>query len=86
VLALGGGRDVAFDALLREQDLVLVALRPEAGAALAALALDGLAALGVPAGSCPLSAAAPARALAAAGAVALPALRDALEHAIGAPA
>jgi hypothetical protein len=86
VLALGGVREAAFDPLLREQDVVLVALRAQAAGALGALAVEGLAALGVPVRACPISAGAPVRSLARAGGFPVPALRAALADAVGAPA
>lgn len=74
VLALGGPRAAAFDALLTEQDLVVVALAPGADPALARLAISGLEC----AVACEVSPARPARSLAAAGVALLPSARRAL--------
>ena len=49
VTALAGPRTAALDQLLTSQDLVVVAHRPDADRALAALACEGLASLRVPA-------------------------------------
>lgn len=77
VLALGGPRSAAFDALLAEQDLVVVGIRSGADPVLAQLAVDGLAGT-VPACACEVPAAHPARSLAAAGLTLLPSARRAL--------
>ena len=74
VLALAGPRAAAFDVALAAQDLVVVAVPPEADPALAQLAVIGLERAVV----CPLPPADPARALAAAGLALLPAARRAL--------
>lgn len=82
VLMLGGPRPAAFDALLAEQDAVLVLIRPGADPALAALAAGGLPEAG-PARSVRALALGPAaRAVAAAG-LAVPApVRRALDAAL----
>jgi hypothetical protein len=77
VLALGGPRSAAFDALLAEQDLVVVGSRAEAGSVLVQLALADLAGA-VRACACELPASAPARSLAAAGLALSPSVRRAL--------
>jgi hypothetical protein len=82
VLALGGPRGAAFDALLAEQDLVVVATRGDADPALAQLALDGLAGAAVRACLCEVPPAHPARSLAAAGVALLPSARRALASAL----
>jgi len=74
VLAIGGPRTAAFDALLAMQDLVVVAVAPEADASLARLASAGL----ERALTWALPPADPGRALAAAGLVLLPSARRAL--------
>lgn len=74
VLALGGPRSAAFDALLELQDLVVVAVARDADPALAGLALGGLA----HAVACVVPPADPARSLAAAGLALLPSTRRAL--------
>jgi len=84
VLALGGPRVSAFDALLAEQDLVVVATRSGAAPVLARLAVQGLAAEAVCACACEVPGAAPARALAEAGLLLLPSARRALAGPIGA--
>jgi len=77
VLALGGPRAAAFDALLAEQDLVVVGMRTGADPILTRLAVDGLAGA-VRACACEVPAAHPARSLAAAGLTLLPSARRAL--------
>ncbi|MEY2516647.1 MAG: hypothetical protein QOJ89_4005, partial [bacterium] len=67
VLALGGPRAVAFDALLGEQDLVVVATPRGTDPALARLAIAGLSSATARACACEVPLAHPARALAAAG-------------------
>jgi hypothetical protein len=86
VLALGGPRVGSFDALLAEQDLVVVAPRSDSDPVLARLAVDGLAASAVCACACEVPPAPPARALAAAGVMLLPSARRALAGPIGAMA
>jgi hypothetical protein len=78
VLAVGGPRHACFDALLGEQDLVVVATRAGADPVLARVAVDGLERCAVPACACETPADAPARALAAAGIGLLPSARRAL--------
>jgi hypothetical protein len=80
VLALAGPRTGAFESLLALQDLVVVALAPDADASLAQLAGAGL----DHAVTCAVPAADPARALAAAGLVLLPSMRRALAAPIAA--
>jgi hypothetical protein len=77
VLALGGPRAAAFDAVLAEQDLVVVGVRSGADPVLTRLAVAGLAG---PARACvcEVPAARPARSLAAAGLTLLPSARRAL--------
>ncbi|HEY0344453.1 MAG TPA: hypothetical protein VGC59_07390 [Solirubrobacteraceae bacterium] len=77
VLALGGPRAAAFDALLAEQDLVVVGTRSGADPVLTRLAVAGLAGA-VRVCACEIPAAHPARSLAAAGVVLLPSARRAL--------
>lgn len=77
VLALGGPRAAAFDALLAEQDLVVVGTRRGADPVLTRLALAGLAGA-VRACACEVPAANPARSFAAAGVALLPSARRAL--------
>ncbi|MEA2255494.1 MAG: hypothetical protein QOG35_1539, partial [Solirubrobacteraceae bacterium] len=77
VLALGGPRAGAFDALLADQDLVVVGTRSGADPTLARLAVAGLAG-GVRACACEVPAAHPARSLAVAGVALLPSARRAL--------
>jgi hypothetical protein len=77
VLALGGPRAAAFDALLAEQDLVVVGTRRGADPVLTQLAVAGLAGA-VRACACEIPAAHPARSLAAAGVALLPSARRAL--------
>jgi len=86
VLALGGPRVGAFDELLADQDLVVVAPRNDADPVLARLAIDGLAAQALCACACEVPPAAPARVLAEAGLVLLPSARRALEGPIAAMA
>jgi len=81
VLALGGPRSAAFDALLAEQDLVVVGIRRHADPVLTRLAVDGLTGA-VPACACEFPAAHPARSLAAAGLMLLPSARRALADAV----
>jgi hypothetical protein len=82
VLVCAGARDAAVDAVLAEQDLVVVAAADGSGALVDA-ALDGLAVLGVPARALALPAGgAPARAFAAAGIALLPPLRAVAEAAV----
>jgi len=74
VLALAGPRAAAFDALLHAQDLVVIAVAPDADPALARLAVAGL----ERAVACEVPPAHPGRALAAAGVALLPSARRAL--------
>ncbi|HWI08350.1 MAG TPA: hypothetical protein VNT54_12655 [Solirubrobacteraceae bacterium] len=74
VVALGGPRTAAFDALLAQQDVVVVAVAPGADPALARLATEGL----ERSVACEVPPADPARALAAAGVALLPSTRRAL--------
>ena len=67
VLALTGPRDPVLDRLLAAQDLVVVAQPFGADDRLAALALESVSALGVPAVACPPPVGTRGRALAAAG-------------------
>jgi hypothetical protein len=69
VLALAGPRDAMLDRLLAAQDLVVVAQPAGADGRLAALALESLGALGVPAVACAPAVGSGARVLAAAGVV-----------------
>ena len=78
VLALGGPRVAAFDVLLAEQDLVVVAAPSGMDPALAQLALAGLSAGAVPTCACEVPASHPARVLAAAGLTLLPSARRVL--------
>jgi len=84
VLALGGPRVAAFDALLAEQDLVVVATRSGAAPTLARLAVEGLAAEAVYACACEVPRTPQARALAQAGLMLLPSARRALAGPVGA--
>ena len=84
VLALGGPRVAAFDELLAEQDLVVVATRSGAAPALARLAVEGLAAEAVCTCACEVPGAPQARVLAEAGLLLLPSARRALAGPIGA--
>jgi hypothetical protein len=77
VLALGGPRAAAFDALLAEQDLVVVGARSGADPVVTRLAVAGLAGA-ARACACEVPAARPARSLAAAGVALLPSARRAL--------
>jgi hypothetical protein len=77
VLALGGARSPAFDALLGDQDLVVVATRSGTDPLLTQLAVAGLAGARR-ACACEVPAAAPARSLAAAGVLLAPSARRAL--------
>jgi hypothetical protein len=81
VLALGGPRTAAFDALLADQDLVVVGTRSGADPVLARLAVAGLGGPGR-ACACEVPATLPARALAAAGVTLLPSARRALAGAV----
>jgi hypothetical protein len=81
VLVLGGPRPAAFDALLAEQDAVLVLMRPGADPALAALAAGGLPDAGPAVAVRPLSLTPAARAVAGGGLAVPPSLRRALEAA-----
>jgi hypothetical protein len=74
VLALAGPRPAAFDALLDEQDLVVVAVAPGANPALARLAVAGLR-CGV---VCEIPLARPGRSLAGTGVALVPSARRAL--------
>jgi hypothetical protein len=78
VLALGGPRAATFDALLAEQDLVVVATARGSDPALARLAVAGLSSGSVRACVCEVPSANPARTLAAAGLTLLPSARRAL--------
>jgi hypothetical protein len=78
VLALGGPRDAAFDELLGEQDLVVVATPRGTDPALARLALAGLAPGAARTCACEVPPAHPARTVAAAGLTLLPSARRAL--------
>jgi hypothetical protein len=82
VVALAGPRSAVLDRLLAAQDLVVVATGTVGGAALAELARDSVAELGVPAVACELSAGPRARAIAAAGLAAPGVLRSALAPAV----
>jgi hypothetical protein len=77
VLALGGPRVAAFDALLAEQDLVVVATPSDTDPALARLAVAGLSSQAARACVCEVPAQ-PARSFAAAGLALLPSARRAL--------
>jgi hypothetical protein len=78
VLALGGPRVAAFDELLGEQDLVVVATPSGTDPALARLALAGLASGAARTCACEVPPAHPARTVAAAGLTLLPSARRAL--------
>jgi hypothetical protein len=78
VVALGGPRARAFDELLAEQDLVVVATRSGAEPALARLAVASLADSTVAAQACEIPSTPSARTLAAAGLTLLPSARRAL--------
>jgi len=82
VLALGGPRAAAFDDLLGEQDLVVVATSGTTDPALARLAVAGLASAAVRACVCEMAPAQPARCLAGAGLTLLPSARRALAGAV----
>lgn len=84
VLALGGPRVAAFDALLAQQDLVVVAASSGADPALARLAVGGLASGTARACVCEVPPAYPARSLAAAGITLLPSARRALAGSVDA--
>jgi hypothetical protein len=77
VLALGGPRAAAFDALLVEQDLVVVGARGDADPVLTRLAIASLD-CAARAWACEVPVAHPARSLAAAGVALLPSMRRAL--------
>jgi hypothetical protein len=78
VLVLGGPRDDTLDALLAEQDRVIVLTRPGEPPAVGELAVSGLAMLGVPASAAALGLGPAARALAHSGLVVPTGLRGAL--------
>jgi hypothetical protein len=78
VLALGGPREPAFDALLADQDLVVVATRPSASGPLADLALAAVADVATRAVACEVGPTPAGRLLATAGLRIPPALRRAL--------
>ena len=78
VLALGGPREPAFDALLADQDLVVVATRPSASGPLAELALAAVADVATRAVACEVGPTPAGRLLATAGLRIPPALRRAL--------
>lgn len=86
VLVLGGPRVESFDALLADQDLVVVAPRNGADPVLARIAVDGLVSKAMCACSCEVPPAPPARVLAQAGLVLLPSARRALAGPIAAMA
>jgi hypothetical protein len=67
-LALAGARVPEIDALLRLQDVIVLACRPDEEPALAHIARASLSALGAPVVACQVPAGLPARALAMAGA------------------
>jgi hypothetical protein len=80
VTVLAGPRDEAADAVLRSQDLVLVAIADGSDPAVGDLAVDGLSPLGVPAAAIEVPPTpAPVRALAASGVAVVPPLRSAVE-------
>jgi len=78
VLALGGPRVSAFDELLGDQDLVVVATPSGTDPALARLALAGLASGAARTCACEVPPPRPARTVAAAGLALLPSARRAL--------
>lgn len=78
VLALGGPRVAAFDALLAEQDLVVVATSGPTDAVLARLAMADLSCATSRVCACAVPSAHPARSLAVAGLTLLPSARRAL--------
>jgi hypothetical protein len=82
VVVLGGPRPAAFDALLAEQDRLLVLTRPGADDALGALAVAGLPGDGPGRAVCPVALGPAARALAAAGLAVPAALRRVVDAAI----
>jgi hypothetical protein len=82
VLVLGGPRPAAFDALLAEQDRLVVLTRPGADAAIGALALAGLPAAGASGAAGTVALGPAARALAAAGFAVPAGLRRVLEAAM----
>jgi hypothetical protein len=67
VLALAGARDRMLDRLIAAQDLAVIAQRRDLDLAVASLAVESVAGLGVPAVACEPAAGARSRALAAAG-------------------
>jgi hypothetical protein len=67
VLALAGARDPVLDRLIAAQDLVVVAPRPDVDSDLASLAVESVAALGVPVMACEPAAGARSRSMAAVG-------------------
>jgi hypothetical protein len=82
VLALAGPRSAVLDRVLAAQDLVVVSTSAVGGAALADLARESIAELGVPAVACKLPASARSRAIAAAGLAAPGVLRNAFAPAV----
>jgi hypothetical protein len=78
VLALGGSREPAFDLLLADQDLVVVATRPSASGPLAELALAAVADVATRVVACEVGPTPAGRLLATAGLRIPPALRRAL--------
>jgi hypothetical protein len=78
VLVVGGARASGFDGALRACDLVVVAHRGDADPALAALAMAGVEALGVPVADFVIPASPVARLLAATGVAAAPGARAAI--------
>jgi hypothetical protein len=78
VVVLGGPRAAAFDELLAEQDLVVVATRSGTDPALSRLAVASLAGATVRACTCEVAPTPSARTLAAAGLTLLPSVRRAL--------
>lgn len=82
VLALAGPRDAVLDRLIAAQDLVVVAQPSGADGRLAALALESVGALGVPAVACAPPVGARGRTLAAAGVAASRAAAAALAPAV----
>ena len=83
VVVLAGPRDESADALLTEQDRVVVGASHDGDRAVAELTAVAVASLGVPPHVLELPAAPPARALAAAGAALVPPLRAPVEAALG---
>jgi hypothetical protein len=84
VLALGGPRVAVFDALLAEQDLVVVGTSTDADPALARLAVSGLVSRTARACVCEVPPAHSARTLAAGGLTLLPSVRTALAEPVDA--